>query len=239
MLFGTDPSSLRAGWTYRSETKDKVPSIPKILALEQQRKFSPAGLCASHLSLSLALSLEPVDVAELQPDSASRSARTDPQRDSTPMCMAFGVPYSEHSSFFECALSLSHSFERLVAAADVAASLTQAHLLRPLARLHAHHPDRQRAHGRVSHQDEELDRPVGGREEAPRRREDAAHRAVPRLDVLVKEGCSLAVLPSLHCTFAFSSSSRFLGQRARVRGTGRGGMQCGYERARRRRGKPR
>jgi len=107
VLFGTDSSSLRAGWTYRSETKDKVPSIPKILALEQQRKFSPAGLCASHLSLSLALSLEPVDVAELQPDSASRSARTDPQRDSTPMCMAFGVPYSEHSSFFECALSLS------------------------------------------------------------------------------------------------------------------------------------
>lgn len=35
------------GWTYRSETKDKVPSIPKILQLEQQRKFSPAGLCAS------------------------------------------------------------------------------------------------------------------------------------------------------------------------------------------------
>ncbi|BGP15133.1 hypothetical protein JCM10213_005406 [Rhodosporidiobolus nylandii] len=57
------------GWTYRSESKDKYPSIAKILQLEQQRKFSPAGLY--------------------------------PQRDSTPQTMAFGVPYSEHSSFFE------------------------------------------------------------------------------------------------------------------------------------------
>ena len=105
MLFGTDSSSLRAGWTYRSETKDKVPSIPKILALEQQRKFSPAGLCASSFSLSLSRSLLSTPF-EPRPDARS-SSRTDPQRDSTPMCMAFGVPYSEHSSFFECALSLS------------------------------------------------------------------------------------------------------------------------------------
>lgn len=33
---------------------------------------------------------------------------TDPQRDSTPQCMAFGVPYSEHSSFFEC-VHFNHS----------------------------------------------------------------------------------------------------------------------------------
>ncbi|KPV77574.1 uncharacterized protein RHOBADRAFT_24085 [Rhodotorula graminis WP1] len=76
------------GWTYRSETKDKVPSIPKILALEQQRKFSPAGLY--------------------------------PQRDSTPMCMAFGVPYSEHSSFFELTcFALSLDYTRIIPTVNV------------------------------------------------------------------------------------------------------------------------
>ncbi|GAA5821896.1 hypothetical protein JCM3770_002650 [Rhodotorula araucariae] len=76
------------GWTYRSETKDKFPSIPKILQLEQQRKFSPAGLY--------------------------------PQRDSTPQIMAFGVPYSEHSSFFELTcFALSLDYVRIIPTVNV------------------------------------------------------------------------------------------------------------------------
>ncbi|GAA5970669.1 hypothetical protein JCM11641_007395 [Rhodosporidiobolus odoratus] len=76
------------GWTYRAETKDKNPSIPKILALEQQRKFSPAGLY--------------------------------PQRDSTPLTMAFGVPYSEHSSFFELTcFCLSLDYQRIIPTVNV------------------------------------------------------------------------------------------------------------------------
>ncbi|BGP31288.1 DNA cross-link repair protein PSO2/SNM1 [Rhodotorula toruloides] len=76
------------GWTYRSETKDKYPSIPKILQIEQQRKFSPAGLY--------------------------------PQRDSTPMTMAFGVPYSEHSSFFELTcFCLSLDWTRVIPTVNV------------------------------------------------------------------------------------------------------------------------
>ncbi|BGP47317.1 DNA cross-link repair protein PSO2/SNM1 [Rhodotorula kratochvilovae] len=76
------------GWTYRSETKDKFPSIPKILQLEQQRKFSPAGLY--------------------------------PQRDSTPQVMAFGVPYSEHSSFFELTcFALSLEYTRIIPTVNV------------------------------------------------------------------------------------------------------------------------
>ncbi|GJN89662.1 hypothetical protein Rhopal_002649-T1 [Rhodotorula paludigena] len=76
------------GWTYRSETKDKMPSIAKILQIEQQRKFSPAGLY--------------------------------PQRDSTPMCMAFGVPYSEHSSFFELTcFCLSLDYVRIIPTVNV------------------------------------------------------------------------------------------------------------------------
>jgi DNA cross-link repair 1A protein len=77
------------GWTYRSESKDKLPSIAKILQIEQQRKFSPAGLCESASgTLRKRAMIDPVSLA-------------DPQRDSTPLTMAFGVPYSEHSSFFE------------------------------------------------------------------------------------------------------------------------------------------
>ncbi|GAA5985593.1 hypothetical protein JCM5350_007148 [Sporobolomyces pararoseus] len=76
------------GWTYRSESKDKFPSIPKILQLEQSRKFSPAGLY--------------------------------PQRDSTPQCMAFGVPYSEHSSFFELTcFCLSLDYVRIIPTVNV------------------------------------------------------------------------------------------------------------------------
>ncbi|GAA5908594.1 hypothetical protein JCM6882_003687 [Rhodosporidiobolus microsporus] len=76
------------GWTYRSESKDKFPSIPKILQLEQQRKFSPAGLY--------------------------------PQRDSTPLTMAFGVPYSEHSSFFELTcFCLSLDYTRIIPTVNV------------------------------------------------------------------------------------------------------------------------
>ncbi|EGU12908.1 putative DNA repair protein Pso2/Snm1 [Rhodotorula toruloides ATCC 204091] len=76
------------GWTYRSETKDKYPSIPKILQIEQQRKFSPAGLY--------------------------------PQRDSTPITMAFGVPYSEHSSFFELTcFCLSLDWTRVIPTVNV------------------------------------------------------------------------------------------------------------------------
>lgn len=83
-----------AGWTYRSESKDKFPSIPKILQIEQQRKFSPAGLCEGSPASQ--------DVALL-----TRFVFSDPQRDSTLMTMAFGVPYSEHSSFFESVGSLA------------------------------------------------------------------------------------------------------------------------------------
>ncbi|GAA5841480.1 hypothetical protein JCM11251_007155 [Rhodosporidiobolus azoricus] len=76
------------GWTYRSESKDKAPSIAKILQLEQQRKFSPAGLY--------------------------------PQRDSTPLTMAFGVPYSEHSSFFELTcFCLSLDYTRIIPTVNV------------------------------------------------------------------------------------------------------------------------
>ncbi|GAA5927294.1 DNA cross-link repair protein [Sporobolomyces koalae] len=76
------------GWTYRSESKDKFPSIPKILQLEQSRKFSPAGLY--------------------------------PQRDSTALCMAFGVPYSEHSSFFELTcFCLSLDYVRIIPTVNV------------------------------------------------------------------------------------------------------------------------
>ncbi|GAA5861225.1 hypothetical protein JCM3774_002233 [Rhodotorula dairenensis] len=76
------------GWTYRSESKDKLPSIAKILQIEQQRKFSPAGLY--------------------------------PQRDSTPLTMAFGVPYSEHSSFFELTcFCLSLDYTRVIPTVNV------------------------------------------------------------------------------------------------------------------------
>ncbi|GAA6010089.1 hypothetical protein JCM11491_005862 [Sporobolomyces phaffii] len=76
------------GWTYRSESKDKFPSIQKILQLEQSRKFSPAGLY--------------------------------PQRDSTAQCMAFGVPYSEHSSFFELTcFCLSLDYVRIIPTVNV------------------------------------------------------------------------------------------------------------------------
>ncbi|KWU47380.1 DRMBL-domain-containing protein [Rhodotorula sp. JG-1b] len=70
------------GWTYRSESKDKLPSIAKILQIEQQRKFSPA--------------------------------------DSTPLTMAFGVPYSEHSSFFELTcFCLSLDYTRVIPTVNV------------------------------------------------------------------------------------------------------------------------
>ncbi|GAA5863083.1 hypothetical protein JCM1840_002465 [Sporobolomyces johnsonii] len=83
-LIGLRPT----GWTYRSETKDKLPTIAKILLMEQQRKFSPAGLY--------------------------------PQRDSTPQCMAFGVPYSEHSSFFELTcFCLSLDYTRIIPTVNV------------------------------------------------------------------------------------------------------------------------
>ncbi|GAA5931232.1 hypothetical protein JCM1841_000868 [Sporobolomyces salmonicolor] len=83
-LIGLRPT----GWTYRSETKDKLPTIARILQMEQQRKFSPAGLY--------------------------------PQRDSTPQCMAFGVPYSEHSSFFELTcFCLSLDYTRIIPTVNV------------------------------------------------------------------------------------------------------------------------
>ncbi|GAA5960011.1 hypothetical protein JCM21900_004022 [Sporobolomyces salmonicolor] len=83
-LIGLRPT----GWTYRSETKEKLPTIARILQMEQQRKFSPAGLY--------------------------------PQRDSTPQCMAFGVPYSEHSSFFELTcFCLSLDYTRIIPTVNV------------------------------------------------------------------------------------------------------------------------
>ncbi|KAK4057979.1 DNA cross-link repair protein PSO2/SNM1 [Microbotryomycetes sp. JL221] len=74
-LIGLRPT----GWTYKNESKEKNPTISKILERESKRNFSSSGLY--------------------------------PQRDSTWRCLAFGCPYSEHSSFYELtcfALSLDY-----------------------------------------------------------------------------------------------------------------------------------
>jgi DNA cross-link repair 1A protein len=89
---------LHPGWTYKGESSrgEQTPTVARILERERARTFSPAGMCKA-IFISFSLRYRPGRVARV----LTVRAPSDPQRDSTSTCLGYGVPYSEHSSFYE------------------------------------------------------------------------------------------------------------------------------------------
>ncbi|SCZ98755.1 BZ3500_MvSof-1268-A1-R1_Chr7-1g09262 [Microbotryum saponariae] len=107
------------GWTYKAEGSkgEKTPTIAKILERERLRKFSAAGMCesADETTPWIEQDREVNKLNEQNP-----CPIIDPQRDSTSTFLGYGVPYSEHSSFYELTcFALSLDYVRMIPTVNV------------------------------------------------------------------------------------------------------------------------